>query len=39
VIRQIDRQGRFSSKYQPVIIAVVEKVDTVSTPMEKRMGN
>ncbi|WP_414150160.1 SoxR reducing system RseC family protein [Acetobacterium carbinolicum] len=39
VIRQIDRQGRFSSKYQPVIIAIVEKVDTVSTPMEKRMGN
>ncbi len=38
VIRFFDKQGRFNSKYQPVIIAVVEKIETISTPMEKRMG-
>ncbi|WP_296561381.1 SoxR reducing system RseC family protein [uncultured Acetobacterium sp.] len=39
LIRQVDRQGRFSSKYQPVIVAIVEKKETIPTPMEKRMGN
>lgn len=39
VIRYFDRQGRFNSKYQPVIIAVIESIETISTPMEKRMGN
>ncbi len=39
VIRNFDRQGRFNSKYQPVIIAVIENIETISTPMEKRMGN
>ncbi|MEO1815580.1 MAG: SoxR reducing system RseC family protein [Acetobacterium sp.] len=39
VIRNFDRKGRFNSKYQPVIIAVVENLETISSPMEKRMGN
>lgn len=39
VIRYFDNQGRFNSKYQPVIIAVIENIETISTPMEKRMGN
>jgi len=39
VIRYFDHLGRFNSKYQPVITAVIEKIETISTPMEKRMGN
>lgn len=39
VIRNFDRKGQFNSKYQPVIIAVVEQAEVISTPMEKRMGN
>lgn len=39
VIRYFDNQGRFNSKYQPVIIAVIENIETIATPMEKRMGN
>ncbi|TYC88345.1 SoxR reducing system RseC family protein [Acetobacterium wieringae] len=38
-IRHFDRQGRFNSKYQPVIIAVIDNAEIKSTPMEKRMGN
>ncbi|WP_303870577.1 SoxR reducing system RseC family protein [Acetobacterium wieringae] len=39
VIRHVDRRGRFNSKYQPIIVAVVDNDEKISTPMEKRMGN
>ncbi|AFA48948.1 SoxR reducing system RseC family protein [Acetobacterium woodii] len=39
VIRKLDRKGRFNSKYQPIVTAIIEKKETIKTPMESRMGH
>ncbi|HEY5537335.1 MAG TPA: SoxR reducing system RseC family protein [Acetobacterium sp.] len=37
-IKYCDKKGVFNSKYQPVIIAIVEKKEVEKGPMEKIMG-